>query len=408
MWSKLTSFQRREYFLLLAIAGVYFCSSSMLLYVPKYIVSLGGDPGIVGQIISLAIVPFVVFSIFSGQISARYGSRWLIVTGCLISFFSRMTYPCLEQVDWMFYALSFANGTGHVLVFTPLFAAVGRCIPDQHKAEGIGYFTVAIQLGNTIGTSVGEAVLKQFDYPAFFVVTALMVLFSALASLALHDRGEKAVDNVQTGAPFRLKQITPLIGGLVLILLLGGILGSTLQFIPVFFDHLLESNLIQNAIPASTFLTTALLMTAAIRFAGGRFSDGSRRFQILAVCHAGLLITLILIPHIRSSISSIIFATTFGLSYGLLYPSLNGFVLTNTPQSLRGKISGVLTLLFEVGFRGFALLAGTVSHLIGYSYMFYLLALLYFIGIFIYYVLKLTGISSSVPANAAPVPPIEV
>jgi predicted MFS family arabinose efflux permease len=125
-----------------------------------------------------------------------------------------------------------------------------------------------------------------------------------------------------------------------------------------------------------------------VRFTVGRTLDGPYRSFILRFCHAGLLISLIAIPFISSLTSSILIAIGFGLSYGLIYPSLNAEVLTICPAQHRGKVSGALTLVFETGFRGYAPIAGSLIVLSGYSALFWTTALIYLAGLFIYYLHK--------------------
>lgn len=102
-------------------------------------------------------------------------------------------------------------------------------------------------------------------------------------------------------------------------------------------------------------------------------------------CHIGLLIAVYLITMISGIGTSLAISILFGLSYGLLYPMTNAYVLTQVSKRSRGVVTGALTMLFEGGFRGYALVAGIVAHHFGFIYMFYTLLVFYVSGAMIYY-----------------------
>lgn len=357
-----------------------------MLYLPRYFVALGATKQDAGFLVALAVIPFVIFSILSGHLANKFGSGRLVLLGNILHFSAALMFMTVEEISPLVYLLRIIQGLGHVCVFTPLFTAVARIVPDNFKAQGIGYFTIAIQFGTASGSFLGELVMNNLGYSRFFLVVAIMNLLCAGASLFLRNvevetqAGNANTSGMQNGTKWLL-----VIGGMALIFVLGGVFGTLLQFIPVYFDEMLSSGKIATAIPASAFLTSGLITVACIRLLGGKHSDGKYKGIIVAVCNAGLLAVIYLITYINSASTSLLISIMFGGFYGLLYPMTNAYVLTKVGAKGRGAVTGSLTMLFEAGFRGYALIAGVVAHNFGFERMFYSLVAFYGIGVAVYY-----------------------
>ncbi len=377
---------KRSYFLILGMAFIYFAAGSMLLYLPKFFVGLGANKQDAGILVALAFVPFVIFSILSGHIANKLGAGRLVLIGNILHFSAALLFLTVDEISPVVYLLRIMQGLGHVCVFTPMFTAIARIVPDKFKAQGIGYFTIAIQFGTASGSFIGEYLISNFGYTLFFLVVAAMNLFCATSSLFLRGaENEAKTTHVESLKDNKATNWKLVLGGMTLIFVLGGVFGTLLQFIPVYFDELLASGIISEPIPSRYFLTSALISVACIRLLGGRHIDGKYKNIIILACHAGLLIVIYLITLIQSKEISLLVSILFGLSYGLIYPMANAFVLTKVSAKSRGIVTGSLTMLFEGGFRGYALVAGVISHHLGFTVMFYSMILFYAIGVLLYY-----------------------
>ncbi len=386
MLASLSDSNKKSFILILMMAILYFCSGSMMLYLPKFFISLQASKQTAGVLVALAVIPFVMFSMLSGYFANKFGAGRLVLLGTSLHFVAALLYLTVDEISPLIYLLRIMQGLGHVCVFTPLFTAIARIVPDDFKAQGIGYFTIAIQLGTASGSFLGELVIAEFGYSLFFIIIAAMNVICAVASRFLHETSheEKASDIVaeSNGSPTNWMLVS---GGMILILVLGGVFGTLLQFIPVYFDEMFTSGVIFEVIPSRCFLTSALITVACIRLFGGRHSDGKHKGVIVMACHIGLLIAVYLITMISGIGTSLAISILFGLSYGLLYPMTNAYVLTQVSKRSRGVVTGALTMLFEGGFRGYALVAGIVAHHFGFIYMFYTLLVFYVSGAMIYY-----------------------
>ncbi len=380
MFSVLSRIQRLQFLLIVLAALLYFSSSSMMLYLPKYVLALGGNEQQAGWLMGMSLLPVLLFSPFIGAASDRWGSKPLMLSGLAVYALGTLALLFVESVGPLLFFFRFIQGCGHALVFSPMFAAAARIIPPAYRAAGIGYFTVCIQIGNAVGSYVGDLVLSHWSFSAMFWASGCSGLFAMVSLLGFrnkHDlmRPEMAETSIDPRKPALFY------GHFVILLMLGGVFGLAMQFMPIFFDFMLHEGWIDEAISNVYFMTSTLLTVAAVRLFTGSLSDGAYRRVVLSVCHVGLLLAVCALASIRSETSALVVSVIFGLSYGLLFPAVNAAIIGLSPVSERGKISGVLTMVYEFGFRGVPVVLGTVVYQMGYAVMFYAVAASYVLAL---------------------------
>lgn len=371
MLDSLTPLQRRNYFLLLITAGCYFSGLSFLLLLPKYLRGLGASEEQLGWLVGTPLLPFILIAPLAGALADRVSARRLTVLGLAIGGAANGLFLMVEEVGPLAYGLRLLGGAGHALVFTCLFAMVARSLSSEHKGQGIAYLTVVIQGGNILGSFIGALVLEQLGGTPFFLLSGLLVL--AAAGLVATVRVEAPVA-APGGTALREIWRRPVLSGLVLILVLGGAFGTVLQFVPTYLDWLYEAGQVGAPIASSYFLTSALLTVAGVRvlFGGRVYRAGGERWQ--SACMLALPVAVLLLQYIQGPLSSVLVSVAFGASYGLLFPAVNALVLVRMGEARQGQASGLLSMVYEVGFRGFGFIMGPLAQYVGYSSMFQVLA----------------------------------
>ncbi len=384
MFSSLTRAQRVQFLLILLVAMLYFGAASMMLYLSKFVVDLGGNEQEAGALLGVALVAMMALAPFVGGLSDTYGSKPLVVFGLFVYSAATYTHIYVDDLGVGLVFLRFLQGVGHACVFSPLFAAVIRIVPVQFRARGIGYFTVCIQVGNTVGSLFGEYCVAYLSYASLFTVSAIICCAGAIVGFYIREEGavessEEDTSDVTTEKAS--KRPLQFFGYLSMLVLLGCTFGISLQFMPIFFDFMLRESWIASPISNVYFMTTTLITVAVVRLSLGRLSDGIYRDRMMNVCHGIMVLVVVGFAGIRSETSAFIAAVIFGLSYGLLYPAINSKLMGMASVNERGKISGWLAMFYEFGFRGLPILLGSVVYYVSYAAMFYLLALSYFLGV---------------------------
>ncbi|HCL57459.1 MAG TPA: hypothetical protein DHW82_10685 [Spirochaetia bacterium] len=386
MLENFTRRQKINYFLILFGAGFHFLVLAYFWHLPRFVLSIGGNESDFGLILGMTAFPIFLFSPVSGYLSDRISPKILILSGIFLAAGSSFAFLLIERISIWIYILRILQGLGHAFVFAPALGLLSKMIPEKNKAEGLGYFAVAIQSANTVGSLLASRMLDKGVF-VFFTTAALSGAVSwILMSFVKIEKEEKKAEIHRDEKKSWLNTVLQkkFLSGYILILFLGGMFGTVLQFLPAFFDSLYQKNEISNPLHSSFFLTTAMALIALSRVFLGKMTDRVDKVKITRINFVFLSISVFLISLIYNPLSAVGIALFFGASYGLLYPVLNALVLMRSDIKDRGKVSGVLTMLFDTGFSAFAFLNGMLVFHYGYKLMFSALAGLMVLGFFIF------------------------
>jgi len=106
----------------------------------------------------------VVGAPFSGWLSDRIGSRWLIFCGMLLAAggFMLMRTPMRLDTDWPSFVAPFmVTGLGIGLVMAPMTSAVMASAPPEKAGAASGVLSTMRQMGSVLGIAVMGAVLQN-------------------------------------------------------------------------------------------------------------------------------------------------------------------------------------------------------------------------------------------------------
>lgn len=358
---------------LLALAGFYFCSGAFLMQFPRIILQLGGSAQDVGWILALGLIPVLCLASRVGDWNRRRGGRWPIVAGAAMTVLSNTLMIWIEHVGWGMLALRLLYAVGHAMVFGTLFAQAAFLVDHPlQRARLIGWLAVVIQVGNAIGSLLGEAAYLKGSSAFWLGSASLGMLVVTLG--ACWPAKPPAMD-AAAQAPLAGKLQWP--GEVWTIAAVGMAFAGATQFLPAFIDHLGQNGAVAQPFAAAWFLTPALLLVALVRLAGGYFAAVLLRPWVLAVCHLILMLTMLLVPWMHTPQQAVLLGLAFGLSYGWLYPALSALAFDRVPADARGKVAGWLVAAFEVGFRLSPIALGTLITHYGYGTMFVSLVLAY-------------------------------
>lgn len=357
---------------LLAMAGFYFCSGAFLMQFPRIVLGLGGSAQAVGWILALGLVPVLCLAGAVGEWNRRRGGRWPLVVGGALAALSNVLMIGVDQVGLAMLALRMLFAIGHALVFGTLFAQAAFLVEHPlQRARLIGWLAVVIQVGNAIGSVLGEMAYVS-GVKAFWLSSAGLGL--VMVALGCCWTFKPAAAAVPAQAP-AVKLRWP--AEVWAIAAVGMAFAGMTQFLPAFIDHLGQSGALAQSFAAAWFLTPALLVVALVRLVGGYFAAVLLRPWVLAVCHMVLLLTMVLVPWMHTPQQALLLGLAFGLSYGWLYPALSALAFERVQAHGRGKVAGWLVAAFEVGFRLSPLGLGALITHAGYGGMFVGLALAY-------------------------------
>lgn len=377
---QLTPAQRKQYGLLLCAAFCYFAGISFMLYLPRFVLHLGGDESHAGLLIGVSFVPVVLFTPIVGVFTDRLGGKIMLISGVVLAFGAYMGMSLVEQLDWRLYVLRFMQGTGHTLVFAPLLALVAHAIPPAVRMSAFAISSVVIQVGNVVGTAIAGWVIASVGYheyfygAAIFAVAALIPIFR-INDVRWHDPGHKGKSLLSVAALPGIRQ------WLLLMLGLGGVYGVSLQFMPTYLLYLEQTGLIDNAIAPAWFVTSLIATVAMVRLLQARVLKAMPENVLIALCHVGVFCGVASLYWVRAEWQAVGAAILLGMAYGLLYPMITAYLFNAAPTSVKGRVSSLNAMIYESGFRGVPLVGGVVISQLGYAEMFVFLFAVYLVGI---------------------------
>ncbi len=368
--------RRRVFWRLLLLSMLHFAAIATMLLSARWIVDLGGNKSVLGWF-SAAILPGIVTGApLAGKWAARIPERSLILIGIGLLACSLFALSHYTQLSYSLLFWRFVQGFGHGMVFASIFGLAAHSIPEGKKSQGIGYIALAIQLGNLAGVSLAEGLLLRSGYADMYLGGVALSGLAMLCALGLPRR---------TSQPARSESGPGTADGLIpqpaqtalaigFFFVLGGSYGTVLQLIPLLVQEAGRSS----SVPATaTPVMAAIFITVAVcRLLLARLADGRHQRAVLVGFMLLLICSTLAWPFATSLPQLTLIALFFALGYGLLFPGLNGLVISRVAPEWRSRASGWVVTAFDGGFFGLLLILGPVAEHFGYRTTFILLAAL--------------------------------
>lgn len=378
---------RRDFICILIAGALYMCSVSSTLLLPRYLSHLGATPQEIGWLIGVPVPFYVVCTLLCGWLADRVSVRWLGLAGIMLSAGSTWAMMLQDSVTTWAWVLRAIQGAGHAFALTPIVTMASRLLDVRTRAQGLGYFTVCMQMGNVVGTLLASILIEAIGFGAYFNAALILAVAGAMAFYTVGDTAAMPV-RAMSGPAAVGDGKGRIIHGLALMLVLGGGFGMVLQYSPLMLDHLVATGQLNAPFSASWILTTLLaaLITVRLLLPQAIYRSGGEPWLML--CMAGIPAALLLFPAIRGLLGAVAVASLLGICYGILLPMVQALCLNRAGPARQGWAVSLTNLTFESGYRGFGFLMGPVVAAFGYSGMFAALALLTVAGTMIFLMLE--------------------
>jgi MFS family permease len=324
---------------------------------PYHMLELGGTTLAAGLFLGFLTYASALSAPVTGQIADRMGHRRVLILVSLVLAVFSTSYAYITNYRWLL-AVVFVHG----LFWSGLLAASGAymtaTIPDERRAEGLGYWGLASVFAMAIAPSLGFWVYSHSWAALCFEIAALNLLMAVIAWRLPDDRSEAAVE------PPRVNTLKGLVEWRVLALsttmaLIAFGYGSLTSFSALFADEL-------GITPRSLFLTSMAVTILIGRLTVGRLLDrvGHRRALLPCLALTAVGMTLLALSHGR--VMFVIAALVFGAGFGLVYPAYTAYIMRRIPQWRRGAAFGAMLAAFDTGVGSGSTVMGWLIHQIGF------------------------------------------
>ena len=386
MWQSLGSEQKRSFLGVLGLALSYGMVLGHSFFLPRLVYSFGGSAANASGLIALSLVPVLIMATIGKRWIAAWASPRVLRVGLMLAAVSYALYTIVPTLSSMI-PLTILSGFGYAITFARLLVVATALMPRQHYGTGVAYVTVALQMGNGLGSfsaSVLEPVIGL--HHVFWVAVAAALVGQILVSFIRVNQTDAVPLAIADKVAMPAKEIARI---LVLFGAFGLSFGVPLQFVPMWLASV-SSHSVLAAVSPAYFLTTSFIAIILSRLLFGHLLQGEGQGRIVFICFSVLCATLLCLSSASGPWELASIALAYGMSYSLLYPIGVAYVLQRGAEADRMQRSNWLLLGFEFGTKLLPLAFAFIADQYSFSMVFRCLALVVCL-VGVWHVLERTG-----------------
>lgn len=308
---------------------------------PLFVVQeLHGAKSQVGMIMGAFAVSAVLARPGSGRIVDVWSRKAGLGVGALIYCIAPALYTQASSVSMML-SLRFFHGIGIAIYTTAGSVMAADLCPPARRAEGMGYYGMAMNLAMTIGPAVGAALVGVIGFTNLFWLSSVLALASLLLLQGLH---EKKHDHMQRDAKgdrppwFSKAALFP--GFIAMCMTMT--FGAVVSFLPLF----VQAHQLGNP---GIFFTIYSIVVVASRPLSGKLADRFSRAAVIIPGMAFLVVAMITLAYTTTMWGLLWAAVLQGLGFGCVHPAIMALVVDRSTLRERGPALATLMGAFDVG-----------------------------------------------------------
>ena len=363
-------------FILAALASfLFYSNTNAYTLLPLYIQALGGREGEIGSIMAMYSVAAVLCQASVAPFLDRWSRKPVILVGAGILTVVSIVFTLTTRLGWHFYLLRFLQGAAISLFLTSNLTLIADLAPSNRRAEAVGIFGVSGLVSIALAPAIGEMVLHDWGFQAFFVATVLIALGALVVCLA-------------TAMPVRVVAETSRRLGVNFWRTFFPILTAALQFglassiVFVFLPPFASSVGLPRIGPFYLLYTSAAI---AVRLFGGRLADRLGRQQVILPSLVGLATGVLLFSVLHTTWLLLVIAVINGTSHGFLYPAASALAFDRAPTGGRGRALAAYNMASLTGGAVGALGFGWLAQFVGYRAGFLIAGLILMSGALLFW-----------------------
>jgi MFS family permease len=366
-----SSIYTREFWLIFAATFALNSAANLFVLFPLYIVRLGGGATTIGAVMGTAALAALIVRPLASSAIDRRGHRWtalwtLAIDACVVTL-----YIPLHALGWAIYAVRALHGAVEGTARVALFTMVYEILPPGRQGEAMATFSLSGMLPAAFAALLGEMVLRNYGFHAFFLAAAALCIIGAGALVMLPGGREQAaaappVGNTASNSgaiSYRaLVSNRALLTLWVVTLFFGLASSSRVSFIAPFAYR--------RGIHSVGVYFTIFALVAIVARLSGPMMDRVGLERMLTPSLTTLAVGIALIAGTGHYHLLEIAAAVGGLGHGFAYPVLSALVVKNTPEGGMGRAATVYTSLWDLSAMLGPYLLGVTAHSFGYPVMF--------------------------------------
>lgn len=328
---------------------------------------LGATPALAGFIVASYSIANLLGNLGAGIMLDRFGRTRPLVLGLLVTALALVGYALVRGALQLL-VVRLLHGLAVAALAPGAFALIGDVAAPDQRARAMGLNGALIAVAAMAAPPLAGVLQDRLGYgPVFLADAALMAAAAPVAWLALRHLHSKPAMPSEAGLSQRVARYLALARRPRLALAYGTILTFTvsLGFLVTHLPLAIEATggtAAQRGLAFSLYAVVAALVMASPLT---RYSDRRGRIGPLG---AGLLLVGLGLLTLALGLARpllVLGMTSFGLGFGLLFPSASALVVEATEPVERGSAFGLFYALYSVGVILGAILSGYLAEWAG-------------------------------------------
>ena len=335
--------------------GVIFASATLTIMAGSIIApvlnlmrdGLGVAPSSVGLIITTHGLFMALFSPLMGSIIDRKGARWPYIAA-LLCYGLAGGSGLLINSFWVLLVSRACLGIGLAGIFAGINVLILNMYDGIARDRVMGWRGSAQSFGGVIWPLIGGALgAISWRFPFAVYMLAIPIALFAIAGVPepviQHRPGTQSQSGTSVWTVFRESPVLFIIYGLIFF---GNLL---LYSIVIFLPQLLESFGITSTFRIGLFITAMTAAAGVTAFIYGKIRSRFSYRVIITIAAALWVVAFTTISHAPGSRIIAVAVALFGVSQGLLMPTVMVWVGAVVPPSFRGRFSSYLGTFGFIG-----------------------------------------------------------
>lgn len=357
---------------------------ALLTTLPIYvIVYLGESESKAGLVVTFMLLSAITIRPFSAKIIDLFGKKSVLVASVLAFLLTTIAYLFTNH----FITLSLVrliHGISFGTLTTVTGAIAADIVPPARRGEGMGYFSMAMNIAVVVGPFVGLLLIQRTSFLHLFIALSIMMVLSLIFSFFVKVdevlEEETALTTLKLSDLVEVKALpAAIISGLV-----GFSYGSILSFVPVFAEMKGLAN-----VSSYFFLIFAVVMIVFRPYLGRAFDEKGARV-VLVPSLIVFALGLILLSVMNTATIFLLAAAIIGLGYGSVLPGFQTLAVQHSGHKRTSQAMSTFFTLYDLGIALGAFTWGLISSQYGFQVMYIVSSIVVICTMFIfnYYIVK--------------------
>lgn len=331
---------------------------------------------------------FIVGSLVGRFITGKYinilGTKKVLVIGGLLLVITNGLYLVSASSFALLLIVRIINGAASGIASTATGTIAAYITPADRRSEGISMYSLSMVLGTAIGPFIGLILYQHIPMEGLFIICTTLIVIAFVMSIFMKIETPVAVQN-ETKKGFKLTDFFSVhaLPIAIVVVIVSIAYSSVLSFIQFFAQ---ENNLVDAASFFFVVYAIAILLTRPFT---GRIMDQRGENIVTIPAFICLVLGLFLISIANSGLVLLIAGAFVGLGFGNLQSIFQALVIKVSPIEKMGLATSTyfIGLDFGLGFGPYVL--GNFTNSIGYSGLYFAMAIVALVGLVSYYFLHM-------------------